>query len=215
MSLFRYSVRYSIALTIAALLAACAPHGSAVPPSSSLAMERSALPDLTPPKCSGQRDKKDYAEVKAALKTNGGAFCIPEFGGFGGRVKYPGTNPSVNVTVISSTTNYDNMPKLGSGSPIFYLQLAISGSTTFGTNVGAGGGLTSAKIVPDDPYTVYGQAKIHGFKVNFGPCYAVARTGKYGGVIGGIGSLLKGESVPAAASAVIEIYSGQQTSKPC
>jgi hypothetical protein len=215
MLLLRFGLRSSIAFAIVGLLAACGPQGVGVQPASSLAMQGRAFPDLTPPKCKGQEDSKQFSKLKAALKTSGGAFCIPEFGGFGGKVKYPSANPSVSVTLISSTTNYDNMPELGSGSAIFYLQLAISGGTTFGTSVRAGGGLTSAEITPNDPYTIYGQADVEGIKVNFGPCYAIATSGKYGGVIGGIGTLLEGEKVPFAASGVIEVYSGQQTSKSC
>ncbi len=67
----------------------------------------------------------------------------------------------------------------------------------------------------DKPYTAYGRATISGFPFNFGPCYSVATKGKYGGVIGGVGTLLKGVFVPAAASAVIELYSGKQTSAKC
>ncbi len=75
--------------------------------------------------------------------------------------------------------------------------------------------MTAKKIVPGKPYTAYGQAKVSGLTFNFGPCYSVATKGKYGGVIGGIGTLLKGQSIPVAASGVIEIYSGKQTSTKC
>ena len=96
------------------------------------------------------------------------------------------------MKLISSTTDYNHQPQLGQGTAIFYLQLAISGGTKFGENVSAGGGLTGQQIVPGQPYTAYGRASVSGFHVNFGPCYAVATKGKYGGVIGGIGTLLKG-----------------------
>jgi hypothetical protein len=51
--------------------------------------------------------------------------------------------------------------------------------------------------------------------VKFGPCYTTATKGKYGGVIGGIGALLKSEKIPFKVSGVIEIYSGQQTGMEC
>lgn len=197
----------------AALLSACA-HTSGLVPGSPAATQ-AVLPLADPPMCKGQQNAKDHATVTETLRTKGGSLCIPEFGGFGGKVRYPGASPSVQVTLTSSTTNYDNMPELGQGTAIFYLQLAISGGTTFGNKVRRGGGLTAAQIQPGYPYTVYGQAVVFGIKVNFGPCYAVATQGKYGGVIGGVGSLLKGEQVPAAGNAVLEVYSGQQTSSPC
>ncbi|HLX25371.1 MAG TPA: hypothetical protein VKR05_00145 [Candidatus Cybelea sp.] len=197
----------------AALLQACAHSAGLVP--GGAAATQAALPLANPPMCKGQKNSKDHASVGETLSTKGGSLCIPEFDGFGGKVKYPAANPSVQVTLTSSTTDYDNMPKLGKGTAIFYLQLAISGGTTFDNKVRRGGGLTAAAIEPGYSYTVYGQAVIFGVKFNFGPCYAVAKNGKYGGVLGGIGTLLKGEQVPYAANAVLEVYSGQQTSSPC
>lgn len=197
----------------AALLQACAHTGGMVP--SGTAATQAVLPLADPPMCKGQQNSKDHASVTETLSMKGGSLCIPEFGGFGGKVKYPGANPSVKVTLTSSTTDYNNMPQLGQGTAIFYLQLGISGGTTFGNKVRRGGGLTAAQIEPGYPYTVYGQAVIFGIKFNFGPCYTVAKKGKYGGVIGGVGTLLKGQQVPYAANAVLEVYSGQQTSSPC
>ncbi len=207
-------VRALPAVAAAALLHACAHSASAVLPGDSSGTQ-GLLPMANPPMCKGQKNAKDHASVTETLSTKGGSLCIPEFGGFGGKVKYPGASPSVQVTLTSSTTNYNGMPQLGQGTAIFYLQLAISGSTSFGNKVRHGGGLTSAQIQPGYPYTVYGQAVVFGVKVNFGPCYATATHGKYGGVIGGVGNLLKGQSIPTAGNAVLEVYAGQQTSSPC
>ncbi|MBV9334198.1 MAG: hypothetical protein JO146_09335 [Candidatus Eremiobacteraeota bacterium] len=206
-------LRAMSAAVAAALLHACAHTAGVMPASSSGA--QGLLPTANPPACKGQKNSQDYASVTETLSTKGGALCIPEFGGFGGKVKYPGASPSVHVTLTSSTTNYNGMPQLGKGSAIFYLQLAISGATSFGNKVRGGGGLTSAQIQPGYPYTVYGQAVVFGITFNFGPCYATATSGKYGGVIGGVGTLLKGQSIPTAGNAVLEVYSGQQTSSPC
>lgn len=211
----RFFFRGSSAIVTGALLAACAQHGSGLTPSTSLAPQQGALPDVGPPACKGQKDTKQYASLTVKLSTKGGSFCIPEFGGFGGNIKYPSANPAVKLKLISSTTDYNHQPQLGQGTAIFYLQLAISGGTKFGDNVSARGGLTGQHIVPGQPYTAYGRASVSGFHVNFGPCYAVATKGKYGGVIGGIGTLLKGVTVPVAASGLIEIYSGAQTTKTC
>jgi hypothetical protein len=216
MSFGRTSSGVALLFAAAGVLSACAQHGGGVMPSTTLAAPgQLALPDLTPPACKGQKDAAKYASLTVTLSTKGGSFCIPEFGGLGGSVKYPGANPSVKLKLISSTTNYNHQPQLGKGTAIFYLQLALSGGTSFGANVQAGGGLTGSEIDPGKAYTAYGQAVVSGFKFPFGPCYTVATKGKYGGVIGGVGTLLEGASVPVAASGVIEIYSGKQTSTKC
>ena len=207
--------RVPLAVAIAALLAGCAQHGgvssSPMPPTE----ERSELPPSNPPQCKGQTNEQYYSSLTVTLKTKGGAFCIPEFGGFGGKVQYPSVDPSVRLTLTSSTSDYDNLPQLGSGTAIFYLQLSISAGTSFGENTKAGGGLTSQQIVAGDPYTAFGEAIVFGYHYKFKPCYAVATKGKHGGVIGGLGSLLKGVDVPTSGSGFIEIYSGQQSSTEC
>jgi hypothetical protein len=214
----RLGSRGALIVAAATLLAACAQRGAMLPGTPAFggnATQRIIAPNRTPPLCKGQKNSKDDASLTVKLSTQGGAFCIPAFGGFGGTVKYPSANPSVKLSLISSTTNYDNMPELGQGTAIFYLQLALASGTDFGKNVSSGGGLASESIVPGDAYTVYGQAVVDRVKVNFGPCYVIATKSKYGGAIGGIGTLLKGERVPVAATGVIEIYSGQQTSETC
>jgi hypothetical protein len=205
-----------IAIVVTALLTGCAMHGSGVVPDGNALRGTFAAPDAAPPACKGQRTTKQYASVKGTFLSKGGTLCIPAFGGLGGSVTYPPANPSVSVSLISSTTNYNHkLPSLHKGAPIFYLQLSIASGTTFGQNVPAGGGLTGQPIKAGSTYTAFGQAVIDGFKFNFSPCYAVATKGKYGGVIGGVGTLLKGQSVPGAASGVIEIYSGKFANGKC
>ncbi|HTU83612.1 MAG TPA: hypothetical protein VMF61_15895, partial [Candidatus Acidoferrales bacterium] len=138
-------------------------------------------------------------------------------GGFGGTIQYPSAKPSVTMTLTSSTTNYAKLPPIAGakGKAIFYLQLAISGKTSFGTNTQAGGGLASKKIVAGKTYTAFGVADVDGFSVPFTPCYAVAVKSSYGGQIGGLGTLLKGQNVPVPASGYIEIYPGKQASGKC
>lgn len=215
MPLRRLLLRIAFCALPASALAACSTHGAAPLPATAFAPPAGALPDAGPPVCKGQKTTKNYASLTVTLSTKGGSFCIPAYGGFGGSVKYPGANPSVKLKLISSTKDYSHLPQLGQGTAIFYLQLALSGGTSFAPRVQAGGGLTSKTIVPGKSYTAYGQATISGFTFSFGPCYSVATKGKYGGVIGGIGTLLKGESIPVAASGVIELYSGKQTSTKC
>jgi len=217
MSISRFVLRTSFALTAGALLAACAQQGGATFPSplNGVMSSQAELRDATPPACKGQKDSKDYASLTVTLSTKGGSFCIPEFGGYGGSIEYPTVDPSIKLSEISSTTDYAKLPQLGSGTAIFYLQLATSGGTAFGENVPAGGGLTSAKIVAGKPYTVFGEASIGSLEYKFTPCYAIATKGKYGGVIGEVGELLKGVILPAAAKGYIEVYSGKQTSSKC
>ena len=194
-------------------LSACAQRAGTLPP----AAIGQVSPLAVPPDCKGQQNSKQYAALTGPLKSSGGAFCIPAYGGFGGNLEYPNAsyNGSVNLTLTSSVKNYNHQPKLGSGKPIFYIQFAISGAVSFGGNLKAGGGLTSAKIVSGNAYSLYGQATVLGQQIDLGPCYVTATKGKYGGVIGGLGSLVKNREVPTAASGVIEIYSGEATSYPC
>lgn len=175
-----------------------------------------ALPDLTPPKCKNQQTSSDHATANETFSSKGGKLCIPAFGGLGGSISYPPANPSVGVTLTTSTTNYNGkLPSLHSGTPVLYLQLAIAGATSFGPNAPVGGGVTGKPIKVGQTYTAYGQAVIAGFPVNFTPCYAVATKGKFGGVIGGLGTLIQGQTLPTSASGVIEIYSGKSATGKC
>ena len=202
----------SLAIVTTLVFSACAQHGNGPLPASPQAL---ATPDRTPRSCKGQVNKSEYATLTGKLKTAGGSFCIPAYGGFGGDLKYPSLNPTIQLTLSSGTENFDNFPTLGSGTPIFYLAFSTSGGTTFGKDLKSGGGLTGKQVVAGQPYTAYGQASVYGDKVKFGPCYTTATKGKYGGVIGGIGALLKSEEIPFKVSGVIEIYSGEQTGMQC
>ncbi len=205
-------LRAAVASAATVVLAACAQHGGALLPTSPQAV---ATPDRNPPKCKGQVNESEYSTLSGKLKTGGGSFCIPAYGGFGGKLNYPSVSPSITLTVSTSTQNYDNFPTLGSGTPLFYLAFTTSGAVTFGGKIKSGGGLTGKQIIAGDPYTAYGEASIYGYKVKFGPCSTTATKGKYGGVIGGIGGLLKNEQIPFKVSGVIEIYSGEQSGMQC
>lgn len=210
----RLRVTSVAAVTAAALLSACAGHSpNALPPQSTSFLQWAPL--ATPAACIGQKNKPKYSFVKNNLTTKGGKACIPSFGGFGGSVSYPGANPAITATFTSSTTNYTHkLPALGKGTVMFYLQIALSGATTFGTNVPAGGGLAGKALKPGKTYTAFG-AVISPISQAIGGCYLVAKKSSAGGVISGFGNLLKGQSVPLAVTAVVEIYSGKQTSSKC
>ncbi len=199
-----------------AMVAGCTQHilPSAVP-GGAAQIHRSPQRHRIPAPCNGQMTYQQYATVEDMLQTTGGVACVPAFGKFGGKVAYPNLSPSISVLIITSTTNYDNMPSLGSGTPILYIQLATSGGTTFGTQIPSGGGLLGSKIVPSKTYTAFGQAVVDGIKVDLGPCYAIAAKSIYGGKLNGIGTLLKGQNIPARANGVVEIYPGKQAANQC
>jgi hypothetical protein len=157
------------------------------------------------------------ASVQQTLATAGGTLCIPAFGGFGGTIAYPPVSASVSITFTSSTTNVGNYAALGTATPIFYLGIALAGGTDFGTGA-SGGGLaaSSSSIVTGNVYTVYGQATIAGIPLPLKPCQTTATAGSGGnGVIGGLGTVLNGATVPAAAMAVLEIEPGSSGAGAC
>lgn len=202
-----------------AALAACAQRGASpsLPATATYQVTGSGTvtPQAVPPDCKGQTTTKQYATLQETLLSTGGKACIPAFGGFGGKVAYPGVNPSIGVVVTTSTTDYDGMPLLGKGTPIFYVQLDTSGATTFGNDVPAGGGLVGAGIVPTKTYTAFAQATVFGITQNLPPCYTVATKSIYGGKLNGLGTLLKGQQIPGKAAGIIEIYKGKQTATKC
>jgi hypothetical protein len=205
---------------VAALLSAC---GGSQPPIGvpGASTQGATVPSMfvgfgeaSPPVCKGQKKTKHYASVTGKLAKKSGSLCIPAFGGYGGKLNYPGVIMPVKMKLTSSTTNYaDIPPPTGSGTPIFYLNLAPSGSTTFGTKVRAGGGLTGKKIKPKTAYTAYLEGYAYGFWRSLASCYSVAKTG---GVIGSLGTLLKGQQAFGAtghSAFEIFIYVGQAGNK--
>lgn len=210
------------AVTLAAIiaLAACAQNGGSSLPSS-LATQGNAFSHVatavaTPPPCKGQKTSSDYAQLTVTLSSKGGTFCVPAIGGFGGSISYPDATPPLkSVKITSSSTNYNNLPELGTGTAIFYLQFSSKGKTTFGSQIKIKGGLTSQAIKIGKDYTAFGQVTLGSYTEQFLPCYAIAVTGKYGGNLRTIGALLEYGVVPGPATGFIEVYSGKQTSTQC
>jgi hypothetical protein len=206
-------VAWSLAFGI---LAGCGAHNGLIPVNGPASVSATA-PNIVA-NCKGQKTTKTFASDSNTLKSTGGLLCVPTFGGFSGTIAYPPANPSVIMKLVSSTTNYNKkLLPLGPSteSPIFYLQLSIAKSTAFGPSAPAGGGLSSKALKASQTYTAYGQAEVNGFPVELGSCYLVARKGKNGGVIAGIGTLLKGQTVPAGVRGLVEIYAGKQSSSKC
>ncbi len=102
-----------------------------------------------------------------------------------------------------------------------YLQFQTSGGNTFGKVVRGGDGLIGKKLIAGRPYTVYGQATtgsggILHLIINLGPCSTTAAPGTDGGVIAGIGKLLKAQKLTNGPSSIIfEIYGGARVTQPC
>jgi len=199
-----------LALAAACAMASCGQRDSAALPPAMTAQAATA-----PPQCKDQRTKQKYAQIKVRLKTRGDSFCIPEFGGFGGTMQYPGMRRSVNLVLRSSTTNIYDEPQLGSGTPIFYLNLHFLAGTQFHTKLKSTGGLTSATIQAGQTYSAFGIVAFGHLVRMLPPCYAVATQGPYGGILPGIGQLFSDTTIIRAGYGVIEIYPGMQVSQAC
>jgi hypothetical protein len=200
----------ALALAAAATITACSqPYGSAPVPAAYLA--RAAAP----PQCDGQRTARKYAQLRVKLRKRGGSFCVPEFRGFGGAIQYPGVEQPVVLVLRSSIKNIYDEPQLGSGTAIFYLNLHFLAGAHFGTSLPSGAGLTAKKIEVNEPYTAFGIVAVGHLVLMFPPCYTVATSGPYGGVLSNLGNLFAGTTVTGAGYGVIEIYSGAQVTEPC
>jgi hypothetical protein len=202
---------------IAAMLAGCA--DSALVPAQTAPMPQYVAPAAnTPPACKGQKTTKEYATVTEPLSSKGAYLCIPRFGNFGGTIASPGLSPSAKVALTSSTTNYANVPLPRTGSPVFYLNLTPSGGTKFGTALKSGGGLTGKGVKAKATYSAFLDGYRFGFWYAVTSCYAVAGSGKDGGVVGGIGSLLKGQGVGGESGYTafeVFVYEGQDSGSKC
>jgi hypothetical protein len=208
-------LRYALSLAVAVItLTGC---GGAQSTTSGAVFPRALLSPAAvgPPSCKGQRTTKKYGSISAKLKTKGGSFCVPAFGGFGGAIQYPRVERSVKLTMRTSTKNIYNEPQLGNGTSIVYLNLHFHAGTHFGANVKTKNGLTSATIYAGNEYTAYGIVAVGHLELMFPPCYAVAVQGPYGGVLQNLGGLVSNSTITGSGYGVIEIYSGQQVSQAC
>jgi hypothetical protein len=209
-----FQPRHTVSVLVAAFLCACAGHSAnaLLPPAAPSLL----APLAVPPKCAGEKVRRKYGSATTILSTEGGSFCVPAFGGFGGDILYPNANPPVKLRLISSTANYNHeLPSLGRGTPVFYLQLSFSSNTRFGTNLPAGGGLAGKKLIPGETYTAFGEGSAGVLAFKFKPCYLTAAKSIYGGIISGLGTPLKGKDIPGRAAAAVEIYPGKQTGAKC
>jgi hypothetical protein len=217
----RYLARAISALFFVASLAACAGNSTIVPSAQLLAPQSLSPTVAVPGPCAGQATRQKYASITEALGSRGGILCIPAFRGFGGSLQYPAAKSSNEAGLISSTTDYNkNLPRLGTGSPMFYLQISTSGAASFGKRPATGGGLEGQTIKPGQTYTVYSRATLGGIiSAGSSACYVKAKTNAFGGAIGGLGAVFKFSTVtgigPQTFQALIEVYPGKQVKSKC
>ncbi len=202
-----------VAAIVAGLVSGCAsqPNVMVLPQNAASLV---AFPPAGPPACKGQKTTKSNSTAVETLSGKGGSLCIPAFHGFGGALGYPGASPSGKVTVTSTTID-DNFPYPGSGSPIFYLEIALPAATTFGATLRAASGLTAKTIKAKADYTVFLSYKKYGFWYSGSTCYAVAKSGKFGGVLVGLGEVLKSASFGGPYTILLEIYPNKQSGTAC
>ncbi len=217
-------LKTAVAMVAAALLF-CACRGGSTSTLPSAATPFAQMPKASgPAPCTGQTTTSLFAtSTTTTLQSRSKRLCIPAFDGFGGTIALPPSRPTVTATFTSSTTDYNQqLPALAKkGKPIFYLQFQTSGGNTFGKVVRGGDGLIGKKLIAGRPYTVYGQATtgsggILHLIINLGPCSTTAAPGTDGGVIAGIGKLLKAQKLTNGPSSIIfEIYGGARVTQPC
>jgi hypothetical protein len=201
---------FAPALATALMLAGCSQFAGSVPPP-----ETTVRVATAPPQFKNQHTRGKYASIRVKLKTKADSFCVPEFHGFGGTIEYAGVDRSVELALRSSTENIYDEPLLGSGAPIFYLNLHFLAGTQFGSKFKSQGGLTGATIQSGQPYTAFGVVAVGHLVLMFPPCYAVATQGAYGGVLPGLGALFSDTTITGAGYGVVEIYPGMQVSQEC
>lgn len=208
------ALRLTIPTLLAVVLGGCA-GGLQLPAAApGLGSTSVAMPDAVPPACKGQAATKQYASVTETLNAKGDSLCIPRFDGFGGTLVVPMSTVSDKVTLTSSTTNYANVPPpKTSGSPMFYLNITPAGYPGFGAKLGSGGGLTGAAIKAKNAYTAY----LEGYRISSWrapiSCYTVAASGKYGGVLGALGSLFENQNGYSAYE--LFVYAGKHSKTKC
>ena len=209
------------------LLAACSGQSSLNPqpaklgPPDALGRLGANVPNVTaPPKCKGQTNAKDYAELaKEGMKLSGGSLCVPAFGGWGGALQYPkqyGSYP-YNVKLISSTKAYagGSFPPAGSQTPIFYLQFAFNNFPGFYPTLPKGEPLVSSHLTPKKKYTV--GLWLYFYALGWSEessCYQVAASSKYGGSLAAAGAVFE-KLTAVEKTGAIEIFDGALVTNKC
>ncbi len=205
--------RIVAAVIAATIVSACGSQPTATMPAVN-APSANVQPQAGPAACKGQKTTKKYSSVAETLLGKDASLCIPTFAGLGGALAYPAAKPSGKVTVTSTTID-NNFPYPGSGTPVFYLEIALPAATTFGNTLRAATGLTGKKIKAKTDYTVFLSYLKYGFWYGGPSCYTTSTAGKFGGVVGKLGSVLKGQSFAGSYTILLEVYPTQQSATAC
>ncbi|MGA8474558.1 MAG: hypothetical protein WB681_05780 [Candidatus Cybelea sp.] len=217
---------FLVSAVVIGVLAGCAGQSTLTPPANlgaADALQRLGInvPDVSaPPKCKGQKNTKEYAEVaKEVMKMNGGSLCVPAFAGWGGALQYPKTYGSYgyNVKLISSTKAYKggNFPPAGSQKPIFYLQYAFNSFPGFYPTLPKGAPLVSSHVTRKKRYTVELSEYLYGLGWSQAiSCYQVAKPSKNGGSLAALGAVFEKQTF-REKTGVIEIFDGEQVTNKC
>ena len=171
------------------------------------------MPQAAPPACKGQKTTKTSATANETLSNKGGSLCIPSFHGLGGSLEYPAAKPSGKV-VVTSTTVDSGFPTPGSGTAVLYVTIVLPAATQFASKLRTGGGLSGKALKAKTDYTIFSNY-LNTFWYAGSSCYAVAKHGKHGGQLAGLGSLLEGQSYAGSYTLLFEIYPGQQSQTLC
>jgi hypothetical protein len=219
--------RFLVSTVAIGLLAGCANQSTLAPlpanPGSTATLARlgADVPDVSPPpKCKGQKNTKDYAEVaKEVLKTGGGSLCVPAFESWGGALQYPRTYGSYtySVKLISSTIHYKGamLPPRGSRKPMFYLQIGFNSFPGFYPTLPKGAPLVSSHFTPKKSYTV----ELFEYYYALGwseeaSCYQVAAESKNGGSLADAGAVFERLTF-LEKNGAIEIFEGALVPNKC
>jgi hypothetical protein len=181
------------------------------------------VPLKAPRDCKGQKKKGSDVSVSERLSPHGGSLCIPAIDGVGGALEYPNVKPALKVAVTATTKDdgFPYPPYQPKAKAVLYLEIATTSSITFGTKLRSGAGVSGKGIKPHAMYTAYSAYNDFGTWRQPGGesvCFAVAKGGKRGGVLG-LGSLLKGQTVGvgefSGSPFLIEIFPGQLSQTAC
>lgn len=166
-----------------------------------------------PPKCKGQVISYHHAEVTERIPRKGASLCVPSFRGFGGFLGFPGVHPAPQPVKLIVTVPRRGGVLPGNHQPMFNLEWLPADQFTFGKTAPPGG-ISGATMIPGKTYTGSGVIYFHGGHKDVGPCYSVAKRGKYGGVFNNLGTLMEKQD-GSFLTWDLTIYEGKEASRKC
>ncbi len=104
------------------------------------------------------------------------------------------------------------MPKKKSAR-IFRLEWLPAGQFRF-AKAAPPGGISGSTLIPGQTYTGYGVMYFKASHKDVGPCYSVAKRGKYGGVFENLGTLMEKQG-GSFLEWDLRIVPGKETNRKC